>query len=107
MDPKYLGQLGEKIAAVYLQKRGYRILDKNYASPLVTGSKRDEIDLVAKKDGIISFIEAKSLTNGGQSSVISPEEKVDWQKQKSLSGLLKCGCWRIRFLLRFCGRLIL
>jgi len=86
MNPKELGTLGEKIAIKYLQKRGYKILDQNYSSKFVSGPQRGEIDIVAKKKDIISFIEVKTLTQncGGPTSAISPEEKVDYLKQKKL-----------------------
>jgi putative endonuclease len=84
MNTKELGALGEKVAINYLKKRGYKILDKNYSPKFVSGPQRGEIDIIAKKDDIISFIEVKTLTSGGQTSRISPEEKVDYSKQKKL-----------------------
>ncbi len=86
MDQKALGDFGEKIAADYLKRKGYRILDRNYCPRFVSGPQRAEIDIVAKKDNVISFIEVKTLKqlNGFSCSAISPEEKVDYLKQKKL-----------------------
>ena len=86
MDTKKLGALGEKIAVNYLKKRGYKILDQNYSPKFVSGPQRGEIDIIAKKDDIISFIEVKTLTQncGGPTSAISPEERVDYWKQKKI-----------------------
>ncbi len=86
MNTKEVGTLGEKVAINYLKKRGYKILDKNYSPRFVSGPLRGEIDIIAKKDGIVSFIEVKTLTQncGGRTSAISPEEKVDYLKQKKL-----------------------
>lgn len=92
MDTKKLGALGEKVAINYLKEKGYKILDKNYSPKFVSGPLRGEIDIVAKKENVISFIEVKTLrqaqgkplVNGGLTSAISPEDKVDYWKQKKL-----------------------
>jgi len=85
MDSKKLGILGEKIAKKYLEKKGYQILDKNYSSKFVSGPQRGEIDIVAKKSDIISFVEVKALEdNGGPSSAISPEEKFNLAKKRKI-----------------------
>jgi putative endonuclease len=85
MDSKKLGTLGEKIAARYLEKKGYQILDKNYSSRFVSGPQRGEIDVVAKKGETISFVEVKTLENaGGLSSAISPEEKFNLAKKRKI-----------------------
>ncbi|TEU03439.1 YraN family protein, partial [Candidatus Aerophobetes bacterium] len=46
---KKLGNRGEKIAAKFLRKQGYQIIEKNYRSRL------GEIDIVAKEDESIVF----------------------------------------------------
>jgi len=85
MTPKRLGILGEKIAQKYLEKKGYQILDKNYSSKFVSGPQRGEIDIVAKKSDVISFVEVKALEDsGGQSSAISPEEKFNLAKKRKI-----------------------
>jgi putative endonuclease len=81
MDTKGLGMLGEKVAEDYLKKKRYEILDRNYSPRFVSGPLRGEIDIVAKKDDIVSFIEVKMLTSN---KIISPEEKVDFQKQRKI-----------------------
>jgi putative endonuclease len=47
------GRQGELRAAIYLQSKGWRILDKRVKTPL------GEIDLIAKRGGVIAFIEVK------------------------------------------------
>ncbi len=84
MNTKELGSLGEKVALNYLKKRGYKILDQNYSPKFVSGPQRGEIDIVAKKGDTINFIEVKTLVSGGRTSAISPEEKVDYVKQRKL-----------------------
>ncbi|MBU1110201.1 YraN family protein [Patescibacteria group bacterium] len=52
---KSLGQLGENLAAKYLEKQGYKILACNY-SPKRWG----EIDIIAIDDDTLVFIEVKT-----------------------------------------------
>jgi len=59
MKPKTLtnrefGALGEKLAAGYLKKNGYKILEKNYKNKL------GEIDIIAREGDEIVFVEVKS-----------------------------------------------
>ena len=66
MNTKETGSLGEKIAERFLKKKGYHILDKNYSSKFVSGPQKGEIDIIAKKGDIITYIEVKSLTNNNK-----------------------------------------
>lgn len=100
MNSKEVGALGEKIARKYLKKQGYRILDKNYIRKTSAGPYQGEIDIVAQKEGLISFIEVKSqvlnrdtrLSPRGRVSLaypelvegFSPEQRVNFQKQKKI-----------------------
>jgi len=54
MSTSELGFLAENLAARYLEKRGYAILELNYRKPW------GEIDIVASKEGILVFIEVKA-----------------------------------------------
>jgi len=81
MGSKQLGNFGEKIAERYLKNKGYQILDRNFSSRFVSGPQRGEIDIIAKKEDIVSFIEVKTLTSN---KIISPEEKVDFLKQRKI-----------------------
>ena len=69
------GRLGEKEASQFLQKKGYKILETNLKKRYL------EIDIVAKKDDIIVFIEVKtrSIDNIG-----TAEEAVDRKKIRRL-----------------------
>jgi putative endonuclease len=84
MGTRDLGNLGEQAAFDFLKNKGYKILDRNYAPRFVSGPLQGEIDIVAEKDGVISFVEVKTLAGGSSPSAISPEEKVDYQKQRKL-----------------------
>ena len=48
------GTLGEKLAAAYLKRNGYKILKKNYKNKL------GEIDIIARDGEEIVFVEVKS-----------------------------------------------
>jgi len=48
------GKEGEKIAAAYLKKNGYRIIEINFRCPI------GEIDIVAKEKDDLVFVEVKT-----------------------------------------------
>ena len=54
MNKLIIGLKGEKAACVFLKKNGYKILTRNYKKSF------GEIDIIAKKDENISFIEVKT-----------------------------------------------
>ena len=82
MSTKEIGSFGERIAEKYLKNKGYQILDKNYCFRIPGNPQKGEIDIIAKNEDIIHFVEVKSIR--GPSSVISPEEKVNWLKKKKI-----------------------
>lgn len=72
-DSHRLGRWGEKQAARYLRKQGYRILNRR-----IRFSRRDEIDLVASQHQHLVFIEVKTRSTAGKSR---PARAVSHQKQ--------------------------
>jgi len=54
------GQKAELTASNYLEMRGYDILERNYRRP------RCEIDIVARKNGTIYFVEVKYRKSDAQ-----------------------------------------
>ena len=48
------GRDGESAALIFLKKKGYRVLEKNFRT------KVGEIDIIAEQDGTIVFIEVKA-----------------------------------------------
>jgi len=88
MNSRSLGNIGEKIAIKYLRKKGYKILDKNYVSKFTTGPQRGEIDIITRKDNVISFIEVKASrvvrNNPAVLENFLPEDRVDFSKQKKI-----------------------
>jgi len=68
---KERGELGEKIASQYLKNNGYQILDRNFKS------KRSEIDIIAKQNNCLVFVEVRSKSNDHFGS---PEETITKKK---------------------------
>lgn len=62
MNSTETGRRAETAARVYLEMRGFKILEQNWRLP------RYEIDIVAKKDGVIHFVEVKYRAKGDQGS---------------------------------------
>lgn len=63
-EKRKLGDIGENIACDSLQRKGFEIVERNYLR------KWGEIDIVAKKDNVIHFVEVKSVS---VQSVVSDE----------------------------------
>lgn len=72
---KILGREGEDLAANYLTRQGYRILERNYSTRL------GEIDLIALDKDEIVFVEVKTRTNDAYGS---PEHAVNRRKQSRM-----------------------
>lgn len=72
-----LGHRGEALAAEYLKKQGYKIVDQNVRS------RTGEIDLVALDHDCLVFVEVRTRRSGG----FSPEESVARAKQQRLAVL--------------------
>ncbi|MGP8153967.1 MAG: YraN family protein [Smithella sp.] len=72
------GKQGEKIAADFLKKNGYRIIEKNFRCVL------GEIDIIAREKDELVFIEVKTRKSG---ELGYPEQAVGTKKQKKMSQL--------------------
>lgn len=70
------GPRGEEIAAAFLEREGYRIVDRN-----VRGAG-GEIDLIVSKEGMLVFVEVKTDRTGAFGP---PELRVDGRKQRQLA----------------------
>ncbi|EKE20925.1 MAG: hypothetical protein ACD_7C00427G0001, partial [uncultured bacterium] len=74
---KKIGSIGEEIAGEYLRKKGYKIIEFNYQNK--KGRRLGEIDIIAKKDEQIIFVEVKSrIAKAGR--VVLPEENITRDK---------------------------
>jgi putative endonuclease len=74
-DRRQLGAEGERRAAAHLERRGYRVLDRNVRAGGV------ELDVVAERGGLVVFVEVKTRRSSGPGA---PEEAVDRRKQARL-----------------------
>lgn len=62
MNSTETGRKAETAARVYLEMRGFKILEQNWRRP------RCEIDIVASKDGVLHFVEVKYRRHDDQGS---------------------------------------
>lgn len=74
-NDKAVGSKGEEAAACYLRERGYKILHRNYRTPV------GEADIIAVDNEILVFVEVKTRrgTLFGE-----PFEAVDSRKQAKI-----------------------
>ena len=72
---KDLGDFGERMAAEFLVRQGYEVLEHNLRVP------GGELDLIVEKDTVLVFVEVKTRSNThfGQ-----PAEAVDRRKQEHM-----------------------
>ena len=70
-----LGKWGEEIAAAYLQKKGLRIMQRDWKS-----GHRD-IDIIATDGECLIFVEVKTHRNTDYGS---PLEAIDYKKRRNL-----------------------
>ena len=83
-----IGALGEQIAGDFLMKKGFRIIEKNYRKPW------GEIDIVAKKAGVMRFVEVKTVSREMDRHVSrepshEPEEMAHAFKLEKLSRVVE------------------
>ena len=71
-----LGIYGEDLACKYLQAKGYTILERNFRC-----RRFGEVDIVASKAGVLSFIEVKARCS---SRYGKPAEAVTLTKQRKI-----------------------
>jgi putative endonuclease len=72
---KTLGAKGEQIAADFLKHHGFEIVERNFRY------ERGEIDIIAKKDKVISFCEVKTRSTDAYGS---GEDAVNLKKQRQI-----------------------
>jgi putative endonuclease len=69
-EKRKIGDIGEEIACKYLENKGYSVIERNYLK------KWGEIDIVAKKDNLVLFVEVKTVSRES----VRPEENMHSQK---------------------------
>lgn len=85
-EKRFVGDVGEEIACRFLERRGFKVLERNYLRPW------GEIDIVAQQKDILHFVEVKTLRRSvshetqptGRQAGYRPEENVHPQKLKRL-----------------------
>ena len=68
-----LGTAGENQAAAYLEKNGYKLLARNFATPF------GELDIVAREGKTLVFVEVKERTNntyGGPLAAVTKSKQL-------------------------------
>ena len=81
MNTRVVGRYGEKLAAEYLQKNKYRIVERNF------NCKYGEIDLIAWDGNCVIFVEVKARKDD---QFGMPREAVNWHKQQTI---VKCATY--------------
>lgn len=80
INKRNLGNSYEQKASKYLKDNGYHILCENYYC------RFGEIDIIARKDGVIIFVEVKYRN---ANSMVNSLEAVGYAKQKVISKCAK------------------
>jgi len=80
MNKIEIGKSGEEEAINFLKRNKYKILNRNFKT------KFGEIDIIAKKNGEIVFIEVKTRKDNDYGT---PSEAVNYYKQKRIVQVAK------------------
>jgi putative endonuclease len=83
MNRKDTGALGEKLAAEYLTKNQYEILEKNFRC------REGEADIIANKDKVLVFIEVRAKRSHAFGT---PEESINERKKEHLRAVARRYC---------------
>lgn len=79
-NKRKIGNWGENLAVDFLKKKKYKILEKNFYTPL------GEIDIIAKEKKKLVFVEVKTSQT---SDFGLPEEKFNYHKKRKLIKAVK------------------
>lgn len=74
------GKLGEEIASKYIISKGGKVIERNYRT------KIGEVDLIAKLNGELVFVEVKSRSNINYGY---PSESVNYKKKRKIINVAK------------------
>ena len=69
------GKYGERVAAAFLRRHGYKVLTRNFKTT------RGEIDLVCRLGDVLVFVEVKTRADG---DVVPPAESIDERQEEAL-----------------------
>src|SRR5690242_16806940 len=77
-EAQKIGELGENVAAKFLMKHGFSVVERNYTK------KWGEIDIIAEKRGVVYFIEVKSqriVSRETSSEAGKDKVRVNWTQE--------------------------
>jgi len=84
-EKQIIGRVGEDLTSDFLKQKGFSVISRNYLKPW------GEIDIVAKKDSLLLFVEVKTVTRncvGGtvprETGNYEPEDNIHPWKRKRL-----------------------
>ena len=80
METKTLGNFGESKAAHFLQRKGYKIIARNFRCRV------GEVDIIAQKENFIVFVEVKLRKNADYAEA---REFVTLSKQRRIKSAAK------------------
>ncbi|HQU82505.1 MAG TPA: YraN family protein [Pyrinomonadaceae bacterium] len=84
-NTSFVGEYGEKLAAEFLSKNGYRLVLANFKVPVgrnIRGAQvTGEIDLIALEKNVLCFIEVKTRSSD---EFAAPIAAVDLRKQRQI-----------------------
>mgnify|MGYP003392921099 CR=1 FL=1 len=77
------GAVGERIASIFLESKGFKIIEMNYRKPW------GEIDIIAERGGIVRFVEVKAISGdlkdfSRENNTYRPEEQIHPAKLKKI-----------------------
>lgn len=86
MKSREIGNIGEQAVCNYLVKNGYEISDRNFTV------KGGEIDIIAKKNDTVCFVEVKTrkygaLTSGEEALTVAKRKHIIYAAERYLSTL--------------------
>ncbi len=89
-EKQNIGKLGENIAVKYLEKHGYKILDRNYRKPwgeidIIASENIGKNQFLARQSQELVFIEVKTQN---QEFEWRPEENITRHKKHQLSRIV-------------------
>lgn len=70
-EKRRLGDIGENIACDFLKNKGFKIIERNYLR------KWGEIDIITRKNGVMHFIEVKSVSCALSVEALAKSENLD------------------------------
>jgi len=77
-EKQKIGQLGEDHACTYLEKNGYKIIERNYLK------KWGEIDIVTKKGNKIHFVEVKTVSHEIADTNVTHETQDEYRPEDNM-----------------------